>query len=33
VPAQTEGSVGYDTEAEAAVQAITDKILSQLKQP
>ena len=31
VPAKPEASAGYDSEAEAAVQAITDQILAQLK--
>jgi len=30
-PAKPEASAGYDSEAEAAVQAITDQILAQLK--
>jgi L-fuculose-phosphate aldolase len=31
VPAKPEASAGYDTEAEAAVQAITDQIMAQMK--
>jgi L-fuculose-phosphate aldolase len=31
VPAKTDATVGYDPEAEAAVQAITDQILAQMK--
>jgi L-fuculose-phosphate aldolase len=31
VPERAEAAVGYDAEAEAAVQAITDQILAQMK--
>ena len=31
VPSREENTVGYDAEAEAAVKAITDQILAQMK--